>query len=38
MQTPNWNTANDKCNESIASMLSLSGIAVSLIKDLLVQK
>ena len=31
MQTPNQNTTNDKCNESIASMLSLSGITVSLI-------
>ena len=31
MQTPNWNITNDKYSESIASMLSLSGIAVSLI-------
>ena len=31
MQTPNWNTTNDKYNESIASMLSLYEIAVSLI-------
>ena len=38
MQTPNWNTTNDKYNESIASMLSLYGIAVSLIYDLRVQK
>ena len=30
MQTPNWNTTNNKY-ESIASMLPLSGIAVSLI-------
>ena len=30
MQTPNWNSTNEKYNESIASrpMLSLSGIAV----------
>ena len=38
MQTPNWNTTNDKYNESIAITLSLSEIAVSLIKDLRVQK
>ena len=31
MQTPNWNTTNDKYNESMASMLSLTGTAVSLI-------
>ena len=31
MQTPNRNATDDKYNESIASMLSLSGIAVSLI-------
>ena len=38
MQTPNWNTTNDKYNESIARIMFLSGIAVSLIKDLRVQK
>ena len=38
MQTPNSNITNDKYNENIASMLSLSGIAVSLIYDLRVQK
>ena len=38
MQTPNENTTNNKYNESIVSMLSLSGIAVSLIQDLRVQK
>ena len=38
MQIPNWNTTKDKYNESIASMLSLSGIAVFLIQDLRVQK
>ena len=38
MQTPNRNTTNDKHSESIANMLSLSGIAVSLIWDLRVQK
>ena len=31
MQTPKWNTTNDTYNESIAGMLSLSGIAISLI-------
>ena len=31
MQTLNWNTTNNKYNESIASMLSLAGIAVFLI-------
>ena len=31
MQTPNWNTTNDKYKESIASTLFLSGIAVFLI-------
>ena len=31
MQTPYWNTTNDEYKESIASMLSLSGIAVSLV-------
>ena len=31
MQTPDWNTTNDNYNESIGSMLSLYGIAVSLI-------
>ena len=38
MQTPNGNSSNDKYNESLASILSLSGIAVSLIWDLRVQK
>ena len=32
------NTTDDEYNESIVSMLSLSGIVVSLILDLLVQK
>ena len=31
MQTLNQNTTDDKCDESIADMLSLCGIAVSLI-------
>ena len=31
MQTPNWNTTNDTYNENIASMLSLSEIAITLI-------
>ena len=38
MQAPDSNITNDKYNESIASMLSLYGIAVSLINDLRVQK
>ena len=38
MQTPNSNTTNETYNESIASLLSLSGIAVSLIYDMRVQK
>ena len=35
---PNWITTNDKYNESVVSMLSLSGVAVSLIQDLRIQK
>ena len=31
MQAPYWKTTKDEYNESIASMLSLSGIAVSLV-------
>ena len=38
MQTPNLITTEDKDMESIASMLSLPEIAVSLIQDLRVQK
>ena len=38
MQISFRKTTNDKYNESIASMLSLSGIAVSLVEDLRVQK